>query len=175
MYLKELEEHKENAGNNTSLLDSFLNSSSIEKREIEGREDEGKRVSILEKVNQVDDDAFLEEANPSQPAHLDSDVVKIEVTDGRVVEMKQSEDVYGGSYIQRDQNVETFESFEDGIEVLSLAHAIEKYDWFGSFLFPYSWIASKYMWRALSKEKNDITRAVAENDVTVEFLARHNK
>ena len=72
----------------TSLLDSFLNSSSIEKREIEGKEVGGKRVSILEKVNQVDDDTFLEETNLSQPAQLDSDVVKIEVTDGRIVEMR---------------------------------------------------------------------------------------
>ena len=88
MYLKELEEREENGGNNTSLLDSFLNSSSIEKREIEGKETGGKRVSILEKVNQVDDDAFLEETNPSQPTQLDSDVVKIEVTDGRIVEMR---------------------------------------------------------------------------------------
>ena len=137
-YLKELEEQEENGGNTTSLLDSFLNSSSIEKREIEGKEVGGKRVSILEKVNQVDDDAFLEETNLSQPAQLDSDVVKIEVTDGKIVEMRWSEDVYGGSYVQRDQSVETFESFEDGIEVLSLAHAIEKYDWFGSFQFPRS-------------------------------------
>ena len=71
--------------------------------------------------------------------------------------------------------METFESFEDGIEVLSLAHAIEKYDWFGRFQFPCSWIASKYMWRALSKEKNDITRAVAANDATVEIFVKHNK
>ena len=88
MYLKELEEQEENGGNNTSLLDSFLNSSSIEKREIGGKEIGGKRVSILEKVNQVDDDTFLEETNLSQPAQLDSDVVKIEVTDGKIVEMR---------------------------------------------------------------------------------------
>ena len=88
MYLKELEEQEENGGNTTSLLDSFLNSFSIEKREIEGKEVGGKRVSILEKVNQVDDDTFLEETNLSQPAQLASDVVKIEVTDGRIVEMR---------------------------------------------------------------------------------------
>lgn len=38
-------------------------------------------------------------------------------------------EVYGGSYRQRDQTVEEFASLEDGIEVLSLAAALAKYDW----------------------------------------------
>ena len=37
--------------------------------------------------------------------------------------------MFGGSYRQRDQEVESFESYEDGIEVLSLARALAKYDW----------------------------------------------
>ena len=44
----------------------------------------------------------------------------------------QSE-IYGGRYIQRDQTIETVESFEDGIEVISLGNALAKYDWFRSF------------------------------------------
>ena len=38
-------------------------------------------------------------------------------------------DVYGGAYRQRDQVVEEFESYDDGIEVLSLRKALQKYDW----------------------------------------------
>ena len=62
--------------------------------------------------------------------------------------------MYGGEYRQRDQVVEEYESFEDGIEVLCLAKAREK-----------------YMWRAMSPDKDEITRAVAENDKTVGVCA----
>ena len=41
-------------------------------------------------------------------------------------------EVYGGSYRQRDQMVEEFASLEDGIEVLSLAAALAKYNWMGA-------------------------------------------
>ena len=40
--------------------------------------------------------------------------------------------MYGGSYRQRDQMVEEFASLEDGIEVLSLAAALAKYNWMGA-------------------------------------------
>ena len=43
-----------------------------------------------------------------------------------------SVDVYGGEYRQRDQTVEEYESFEDGIEVLCLAKALAKYPWIRS-------------------------------------------
>lgn len=35
--------------------------------------------------------------------------------------------------MQRDQTIETVESFEDGIEVITLGHALAKYDWFRGF------------------------------------------
>lgn len=35
--------------------------------------------------------------------------------------------------MQRDQTIETVESFEDGIEVITLGNALKKYDWFRRF------------------------------------------
>ena len=46
--------------------------------------------------------------------------------------------MYGGSYRQRDQTVEEFASLEDGIEVLSLAAALAKYDWMSADLGAFS-------------------------------------
>lgn len=69
-------------------------------------------------------------------------------------------EIFGGVYQQRDQSVETFESFEDGIEVLSLKKALKKYDW----------LEAKYLWRVIPAMKDEITRAVAENDKKVAFL-----
>ena len=84
-----------------------------------------------------------------------------------------SVDVYGGEYRQRDQVVEEYESFEDGIEVRCRAKALEKYPWIRSGRMGVSPIGEKYMWKAMSPEKDDITRAVAENDKTVEdYVAR---
>lgn len=75
--------------------------------------------------------------------------------------------MYGGEYRQRDQVVEEYESFEDGIEVLCLAKALEKYPWIRETAPSRSCLGEKYMWRAMSPDKDEITRAVAENDKTV--------
>ena len=42
-------------------------------------------------------------------------------------------EIYGGKYVQRDQTIETVESFEAGIEVITSGHALAKYDWFRGF------------------------------------------
>ena len=79
--------------------------------------------------------------------------------------------MYGGEYRQRDQVVEEYESFEDGIEVLCLAKALEKYPWIREPVPMPSRVGEKYMWRAMSPDKDEITRAVAENDKTVGVCA----
>lgn len=79
--------------------------------------------------------------------------------------------MYGGEYRQRDQVVEEYESFEDGIEVLCLAKALEKYPWIREPAPMPSHVGEKYMWRAMSPDKDEITRAVAENDKTVGVCA----
>ena len=79
--------------------------------------------------------------------------------------------MYGGEYRQRDQVVEEHESFEDGIEVLCLAKALEKYPWIREPAPMPSRVGEKYMWRAMSPDKDEITRAVAKNDKTVGVCA----
>lgn len=78
------------------------------------------KSSLLDTLDDIQDDAFAEE--PSTSAVIaDADKMVVDTTD----------EVYGGFYQQRDQSVENFESYEDGIEVISLKTAMEKYPWFG--------------------------------------------
>lgn len=78
------------------------------------------KSSLLDTLDDIQDDAFAEE--PSTSAVIaDENKMVIDTTD----------EVYGGFYQQRDQSVEDFESYEDGIEVISLKTALEKYPWFG--------------------------------------------
>ena len=59
-----------------------------------------------------------------------------------------------GSYLQMDQDVVHSECHETGIEVLSYKKAMEKYDWL-----------KDYAWKAVSKEKDEVTKYVAaQND-----------
>ncbi|MDD1692108.1 MAG: SufD family Fe-S cluster assembly protein, partial [Methanoregula sp.] len=55
-----------------------------------------------------------------------------------------------GSYLQMDQDVVQAECSERGIEVLSFKKAMEKYDGL-----------KEYLWKAVSPEKDEITRYVA--------------
>lgn len=55
-----------------------------------------------------------------------------------------------GSYLQMDQDVVQADCTEKGIEVLSYKQAMEKYDWL-----------KEYNWKAVSPEKDEITRYVA--------------
>ena len=67
-----------------SLLDSFMKSSS--------RDDhvnpEEKRVSMLDAIDQMEDDAFFEETNVELPSNvrMEEKGLKVDTTDGRNVE-----------------------------------------------------------------------------------------
>ena len=90
----------------TSLLDQFMTS---------------KQHSLLSTLDDIKDDAFMdEETKPTL------------VTTNQTVQLDTaSDEVYGGFYQQRDQQVEQFQTYEDGIEILSLKEALEKYPDFG--------------------------------------------
>lgn len=91
----------------TSLLDQFMTS---------------KQPSLLSTLDDIKDDAFMdEETKPTL------------VTSNQTVQLDTaSDEVYGGFYQQRDQQVEQFQTYEDGIEVLSLKEALAKYPDFGN-------------------------------------------
>ncbi len=55
-----------------------------------------------------------------------------------------------GSYLQMNQDVIHSECNEEGIEVLSYKRAMEKYDWL-----------QEYNWKAVSKDKDEITKYVS--------------
>ena len=80
-----------------------------------------KQPSLLSTLDDIKDDAFMdEETKPTL------------VTTNQTVQIDTaSDEVYGGFYQQRDQQVEQFQTYEDGIEVLSLKEALEKYPDFG--------------------------------------------
>jgi len=59
-----------------------------------------------------------------------------------------------GSFIQTDQNITHAPSSMDGIEMLPIAIALEKYPE----------IAEKYFWNIVSKDKDEYTRFVAETE-----------
>jgi hypothetical protein len=56
-----------------------------------------------------------------------------------------------GSYLQMDQDVVQSECRQEGIEVLSFKKAMEKHPWL-----------KDYLWKAVSKDKDEITKYVAE-------------
>lgn len=56
-----------------------------------------------------------------------------------------------GSYLQMDQDIVHAECSAEGIEVLSYRKAMEKYDWL-----------KEYEWNVVSKDKDEITRYVAD-------------
>ncbi len=58
-----------------------------------------------------------------------------------------------GSYLQMDQDIVQAECSQQGIEVLSYKKAMEKYDGL-----------KEYTWKAVSPEKDDITRYVAAQE-----------
>ena len=83
---------------------------------------QNKQPSLLSTLDDIKDDAFIdEEAKPTL------------VTSNQTVQLDTTNDeVYGGFYQQRDQQVEQFQTYEDGIEVLSLKEALAKYPDFGN-------------------------------------------
>ena len=81
-----------------------------------------KQPSLLSTLDDIKDDAFMdEETKPTL------------VTTNQTVQLDTaSDEIYGGFYQQRDQQVEQFQTYEDGIEVLSLKEALAKYPDFGN-------------------------------------------
>ena len=94
-----------------SLLDQFMNNH-----------------SILNALDEVEDEAF---ADDEEPLALPLPVATS--NNGTAVKIDETVDdeVYGGFYQQRDQTIENTESFEEGIEVITLKDALSKYPWFG--------------------------------------------
>ena len=70
-----------------------------------------------------------------------------------------------GSFFQVDQEIKEIASLQEGIEVLSLADALEQYEWLHD-----------YMWKAVSKDKDKYTQYVAEQQDPKGFviIAREN-
>jgi Fe-S cluster assembly scaffold protein SufB len=66
---------------------------------------------------------------------------------GLEVDMKNR----SGSFFQVDQEIKEIASLQEGIDVLSLADALEKYEWL-----------QDYMWKAVPKDKDKYTQYVAD-------------
>ena len=89
---------------NPSLLDQFMAPT---------------KSSFFDSIDDIQDQQFIDDY--TLPAVLDGD--------NRLLVQSVDEEVYGGLYQQRDQEIEAFESYEEGIEVISLKKALEKYPW----------------------------------------------
>ena len=127
---------------NPSLLDQFMRPS---------------KTALLDSIDDIQDQQFIDDY--TLPAVMnDQDRLLVDTVD---------DEVYGGLYQQRDQEIESFESYEEGIEVISLKKALEKYPWIRRREKRWLCIGEKYMWKALSKDKDEVTRKVAENDEKV--------
>ena len=132
-----------------SLLDQFMSPA---------------KSSFFDAIDAIQDQQFIDDY--TLPAVLDDS--------NRLLVQSVDEEVYGGLYQQRDQDIETFESYEEGIEVISLKKALEKYPWIRMRSSCGFTVGEKYMWKALAKDKDAITRAVAANDETVFSVAYSN-
>jgi Fe-S cluster assembly scaffold protein SufB len=64
-----------------------------------------------------------------------------------------------GVYLQEDQEARTFSSFFEGVEVMSIKQAMEKYDW-----------VKDYFWKILRKDQDEFTRMADTEDVNGYFI-----
>ncbi|WP_180546254.1 SufB/SufD family protein [Archaeoglobus fulgidus] len=64
-----------------------------------------------------------------------------------------------GVYLQEDQDAKTFSSFFEGVEVMSIKQAMEKYDW-----------VKDYFWKILRKDQDEFTRMADTEDVNGYFI-----
>ncbi|MEM4575052.1 MAG: SufD family Fe-S cluster assembly protein [Archaeoglobaceae archaeon] len=64
-----------------------------------------------------------------------------------------------GTFLQRDQEVNKFAAFHEGIEVMSIREAMRKYEWI-----------KDYFWRALKKDQDEFTKEVDSEDFNGYFI-----
>lgn len=64
-----------------------------------------------------------------------------------------------GTYLQEDQEAKTFASFFEGVEVMSIKQAMEKYDW-----------VKDYFWRILRRDQDEFTKEADTEDVNGYFI-----
>ncbi len=70
----------------------------------------------------------------------------------REVGMEFDRSKRSGTFLQEDQEVRTVSSFLEGVEVMSVRQAMEKYDW-----------VEDYFWKVVDREKDEYTREVVED------------
>jgi hypothetical protein len=64
-----------------------------------------------------------------------------------------------GTFLQEDQEVKTVSSFFEGVEVLSIRDALQKYDWL-----------QDYFWRAIDRKQDQFTMEVDSEDFNGYFI-----
>ncbi|MCS7144223.1 MAG: SufD family Fe-S cluster assembly protein [Archaeoglobaceae archaeon] len=64
-----------------------------------------------------------------------------------------------GTFLQRDQEVQNFASFYQGVEVMSIKSAMEKYDW-----------VKDYFWKILRRDQDEFTKEADSEDVNGYFI-----
>lgn len=64
-----------------------------------------------------------------------------------------------GTFLQRDQEVQTFGSFYEGVEVMSVKAAMEKYEW-----------VKDYFWRAIRRDQDEFTREADTEEANGYFI-----
>lgn len=64
-----------------------------------------------------------------------------------------------GTFLQKDQEVQNFASFYEGVEVMSIKSAMEKYDW-----------VKDYFWKILRKDQDEFTKEADTEEVNGYFI-----
>ncbi len=64
-----------------------------------------------------------------------------------------------GTFLMEDQHAKTFASFFEGVEVMSIKQAMEKYDW-----------VKDYFWKILRKDQDEFTKMADTEDVNGYFI-----
>lgn len=64
-----------------------------------------------------------------------------------------------GTFLQKDQEVQNFASFYQGVEVMSIKSAMEKYDW-----------VKDYFWKILRRDQDEFTKEADSEDVNGYFI-----
>ncbi|MEM2786707.1 MAG: SufD family Fe-S cluster assembly protein [Archaeoglobaceae archaeon] len=64
-----------------------------------------------------------------------------------------------GTFLQKDQEVKTFASFYEGVEVMSIRSAMEKYDW-----------VKDYFWKLLRRDQDEFTKEADSEEANGYFI-----
>ena len=83
---------------------------------------------MLNALDDLEDETFADDVEPLSlplPVAMTNNGTTVKIDD------TVDDEVYGGFYQQRDQTIESTESYEEGIEVITLKDALAKYPWFG--------------------------------------------